>query len=721
VLLLLSVVAHARAETPVAVKPPDINGPAALTKPASGVGRSGAELNGTVAPNRTPTTYYFEYGETTAYGQQTPAGFAGADSTVHRVSTAVSGLSGDTTYHFRIVAQSAAGTATGRDVKFTTVVRGDPPPAVPLTAGWQYRADPGNAGLGANWSSGAPIPGAASVSVPHVFDNNPVVSEFGGSLGWYRLTFTPPAAPTGFGWAVRFAEVRRRSQVWLNGKSIGTTDDPYTPFVLPAAGLVPGRPNTLVVRADSRRLPGSPPEGWWNWGGIVRPVSLVPRGERVLRDPAVLPDVHCTASAECTASVIVDGDLETGASSSGDEGPVRIALKLHSPAGVVTEGSFVTQSPAGPGQSRHVRFSVPVPGRPDLWEPGHPALYQAEVTTEMGGSTLQVDRPQVGLRSVNVRHGRLMLNGRPINARGVSIHEDALGHGAALSGADLDRIVAEVRAVHANMVRAHYGLDERLLDRLDRAGILVWNEGPVWRADNWLAAAPDHRALALATLGRTVLAARNHPSVVVNCIGNEIDHDIYRTPAVLAYLTDAPALVRRLDPTRPVGVAVSVDDAILQRPEYRTIDVLGINEYFGWYGHRTDDLGPYLRKLRRAQRRPAIMVTEFGVEAFYHAKRRLRGSYEFQKRWIENTMQQIDHARGISGALHWTLREFRVYPGFTGGVGPELRLRMHQPYAAPENSLLTKGLLTYAGRRKPAWFALRRAFEREPFWADGRG
>jgi beta-glucuronidase len=715
--MLIPGVAHARADTPIVGTP---SGPSAVTKPASGIGRSGAELAGSIVPNGTPTTYYFEYGETTAYGKQTRLGFAGADSGAHSVAASVSGLAGDTTYHFRVVAQSATGTATGRDAKFTTVVRGDPPPAMPLTTGWQYRADPADAGLAANWSSGAPIPGSTSVTVPHTFDSNPVVSQFGGTLGWYRLTFTPPAAPAGFGWAVRFAEVRRRSQVWLNGKSIGTTDDPYTPFVLPATGLVAGRPNTLVVRVDSRRLAGSPPEGWWNWGGIVRPVSLVPRAERVLRDAAVLPDVHCSATSDCTASVIVDGNLETGTSSAGDDGPVRIALRLRSPDGVVTEGSLVTAPPAGPGQPRHVRFSVPVPGQPDLWAPGHPALYQAEVTTEVGGSTLQVDRPLVGLRSVTVHHGRLMLNGRPINARGVAIHEDALGHGAALSDADLDRIIAEIRAVHANMVRAHYGLDERLLDRLDRAGILVWNEGPIWRADGWLADAAN-RAMALATFGRTVLAARNHPSVVVNSIGNEIDHQIYRTPGVVAYLTDAPALARRLDPTRPVGVAVSVDDAILQRPEYRAIDVLGINEYFGWYGHRTTDLGPYLRRLRKAQPRVAIMITEFGVEGFYHAKRRLRGSYEFQQRWIENTMQQIDHARGISGALHWTLREFRVYPGFTGGVSQELRLRMHQPYAAPSNSLLTKGVLTYAGRRKPAWFALRRAFEREPFWADGGG
>jgi beta-glucuronidase len=380
----------------------------------------------------------------------------------------------------------------------------------------------------------------------------------------------------------------------------------------------------------------------------------------------------------------------------------------------------VAAPPAGAGQPRHVRFSVPVPGRPDLWAPGHPALYQAEVTTEVGGNTLQVDRPLVGLRSVTVHHGRLMLNGRPINARGVAIHEDAFGHGAALSDADLDRIVAEVHAVHGDMVRAHYGLDERLLDRLDRAGILVWNETPVWRADNWLRA-PGHRATALATLGRTVLAARNHPSVVVNCIGNEIDHEIYRTPAVLAYVAAASALARRLDPTRPVGMAVATDDALLHHPEYDNIDILGFNPYFGWYGGRTSELSSYLQRVRRAQPRLALMITEFGVEAFFHTRRRTRGSYEYQRWWIAKTMEQIDHARGISGALHWTLREFRVYPGFTGGVSPELRLREHQPYAAPVNSLLTKGLLTYAGRRKPAWYTLRRAFARVPFWADGGG
>lgn len=691
--------------------------PTVKTGPATAIGRSRAELNGTVDPHGILTGYYFEYGETATYGKRSAIRFAGAGSGAN-VSAAAAGLAANTTYHYRVVARTSAGTTSGGDETFTTAAPGDPPPAMPLSAGWEYRADPANAGLSARWSSGAPIPGSTAVAVPHVFDSNPVVSQFNGSLGWYRLTFTPPAAPLGFGWGVRFAEVRRRSQVWLNGKSIGTTDDPYSPFVLPATGLIPGRTNTLVVRVDSRRLPGSPPEGWWNWGGIVRPVSLVPRGERVLRDAAVLPDVHCSAYAQCTARVIVDGDLETPLPVAGDGRPVRIGLRLRSPAGELTEGSVTVASPDAPGQSRHVRFSVPVSGQPDLWGPGHAALYQAEVTTEVGGSAVQVDRPVIGLRSTTVEHGRLLLNGRRINARGVSIHEDALGHGAALTDADLDRIVYELRAVHANMVRAHYGLDERLLSRLDRAGILVWNEGPIWRADAWLDSA-GNRAAALATLGRTVLAARNHPSVVVNCIGNEIDHEAYRAAGELAYLADAPALSRRLDPTRPVGVVVSSDDALLRRPEYNGIDVLGINPYFGWYKGRTADLGPYLQRLRRAQPRPALIITEFGVEAFYHAHRRLRGSYEFQQRWLENTMAQIDHDHGISGALHWTLREFRVYPGFTGGVSPALRLREHQAYAGPVNSLLTKGVLSYAGWRKPAWFALRRAFARMPFYADG--
>ena len=130
-----------------------------------------------------------------------------------------------------------------------------PPEPLELAKGWRFA--PAATGP---WKD---------VTVPHVFDGAADESLFDGTTAWYELRFQGPRTNEGWGWEVRFAGVRRRAEVFLNGRSIGRNVDPYTPFSVPAKGMVPGRENTLRVRVDNRRSPGLG-EGWWNWGGITR-------------------------------------------------------------------------------------------------------------------------------------------------------------------------------------------------------------------------------------------------------------------------------------------------------------------------------------------------------------------------------------------------------------------------------------------------------------------
>ena len=120
--------------------------------------------------------------------------------------------------------------------------------------------------------------------VPSVFDARALPSLFPGTVRRYRVTFRGPPTPRGFSWLLRFESVRRNTAVILNGRRIGRNVDPYTPFTVPARGLRPGRPNELVVIVDGRKNPKLP-EAWWNWNGIVRPVTLVPGRARAHRRP----------------------------------------------------------------------------------------------------------------------------------------------------------------------------------------------------------------------------------------------------------------------------------------------------------------------------------------------------------------------------------------------------------------------------------------------------
>ena len=118
-----------------------------------------------------------------------------------------------------------------------------------------------------------------------------------------------------------------------------------------------------------------------------------------------------------------------------------------------------------------------------LWSPDAPNLYGARFALRQGGQVVQVERRRIGLRSVTVKGGHLYLNNRRVQLRGASIHEDMPGSGAALTPADMNRIVRDLKDLGANVTRAHYLMNERLLERFDRAGILVWSQAPIWQRD----------------------------------------------------------------------------------------------------------------------------------------------------------------------------------------------------------------------------------------------
>jgi beta-glucuronidase len=413
--------------------------------------------------------------------------------------------------------------------------------------------------------------------------------------------------------------------------------------------------------------------------------------------------VRCPAG-RCGAHLLIDGILERG---DGAAGPAVLGVRLRSPGGRVTEGTFPLGAKA---TGRQLRLSLPVPS-PELWSPRHPALYAAELTLRVGGEVVQRESRAVGLRSVGVRSGLLYLNGRRVDLRGASIHEDMPGSGAGLSSADTARIVADLQAVGANVTRAHYLLSDELLSRLDRAGILVWSEAPIWQRDQPrdLLRTPAERRSALITVRRTVLAARSHPSVITHSVANELTLRPDERPSTRSFLVAAAHAARRLDPTLPISVDVKSHLGVARQSTYRAFDMLGINEYFGWYPWvpRLSGLVPYLRRMRGLYPRQALVVTEFGVEApprLAGASAKRRGSYAFQARYLQRTLSVLDRQRFLSGAIYWTLREFQIQPHWRGGLRSLPR--------SIDNTLNHKGLLTYDGVRKSAWYVARRSFAR---------
>ena len=187
--------------------------------------------------------------------------------------------------------------------------------------------------------------------------------------------------------------------------------------------------------------------------------------------------------------------------------------------------------------------------------------------------------------------------------------------------------MGDLKRLHANVTRAHYLLNDRLLDRFDEAGILVWSQAAVYHRDLELRT-PAGRSSAVHTVRGTILAARNHPSVFTHSIGNEFVPTPDTVPGTRKFMLSAIALAHRLDPTLPVSVDLLSYPDFARQETYAHFDLLGINSYFGWYKgkaqHYVGDfssLKPYLRTTRQRYPDQAMMMTEFGAEATMGGRR----------------------------------------------------------------------------------------------------
>ena len=587
-----------------------------------------------------------------------------------------------------------------------------PPDPVVLDKGWQIRFDPDNDGLGGAWQDGNWSEDWRPVSVPHVFNPKPIDDQFYGTIGWYRLKLKTPATPRGFSWSLNFEGARRAATVYLNGSRIGGNRSPYQPFRLRASGLRPaGETNTLVVRVSNRRTRDLR-EGWWNWGGLTRPVELAPVGEVRWEDLGILSDVACEKDGEdCSAIARTDGEL---VNYSGRTVSPRVTVTLTSPEGDVSTKTVIVKDLAA-GDRRRVGFPVPIEGDPVLWSPRKPRMYASSVSVALDGDVEQRDALQVGLRFVRVAGGQLYLNGHRLQLRGASIQEDVPGRGPALREQDIETTVNDVKRLGATITRAQYPLNQRLLERFDEEGILVWSQSPVYHEDVSLQTRAGRRE-ALEKVRTTVRDARNHPSVLTHSVANELSPYADSMPGTRRFLVRAARTARDLDDTVPAALDLLSYPNIPRQKAYASFGLLGINSYYGWYDGKEgaqstadfDRLEPFLRSMRRLYPRQAQIITEFGAEATYTGPVTDKETFAFQADYVDRTLDVVERLPWLAGAIYWTAREFYVKPNWDGGA----RRR-----DVERDALHNKGLIKYDGQPKPAFYAARKNFTATPVYA----
>lgn len=481
-----------------------------------------------------------------------------------------------------------------------------------LAGGWYFAIDPSNAGEVGGWADPAFDDSEwARVEVPHTWNVMPEHAAYEG-LAWYRRSFATPEQAAEALVRLRFEAVYYQARVWLNGACLGVHEGGYTPFEFDAsAHLMPEGENVLVVQVDNEartdRIP-SPPMGWYNYGGLLRDVSLRVTSRAYVRQQRIVAVPHLIGEDTADEATVAATMWVRNTAAESLHG--TIVANVFDDAGqtVLDEGLRLALD-VGPGQESCVEGEIAFDA-PKLWHFDHPHLYCWSATLlDAGGQTLHVDDVTFGVRSVQLAEGRFVLNGEPMRLVGFNRHADSPQHGPAETVEAMAADYDDMKRLNMVFTRpVHYPQHPFILDYCDRHGILMIPEVPAWQLrPNQMADLPM-RALERQQLREMIESEWNHPSIWAWSVANEIASN---TPEGRAFVRDMAAYAHEIDPTRPVSFA---SDRLGQGAwRDASADFVMMNEYYGmWHGPKAA-LGPVLEVVHASWPEKVVFVSEWGL------------------------------------------------------------------------------------------------------------
>lgn len=271
-----------------------------------------------------------------------------------------------------------------------------PPSSIPLSGEWRFAVDPNARGEAQGWADpGFDDSAWSPVTVPHTWNVMPEHYNFDGA-GWYRRRFKLPATAQDTHLRLRFEAVYYQARVWLNGQYLGEHEGGYTPFEFDLSGIVElDRENVVVVQADNIRSTDRVPTrrvDWWNYGGIVRDVSLQISSRAFISCQQIVAIPHLVAIDEADTATITTTVTIHNASTEPFEGTITADV-LDDATGASVLSSLPT-SPVSlpPGHSADVQLTATI-ATPKLWHFDHPHLYRWSASLlSADGQTLHADR-----------------------------------------------------------------------------------------------------------------------------------------------------------------------------------------------------------------------------------------------------------------------------------------------------------------------------------------
>jgi beta-glucuronidase len=489
---------------------------------------------------------------------------------------------------------------------------------------------------------------------------------------WYQRNFDYQRKP---GRRVFFhvGAANYRSHVYVNGTKVCEHEGGFTPFDCEVTRLLRDGSNFAVIAVNDTRIADGIPTlqtDWWNYGGVTRDVSLVEVPEQFVDDYSL--QLKRGTTNEIEGWVHVEG-AQPGTS-------VSISIPE----------SRLTQT-ANIGADGRARFQFHAANL-QLWSPENPKLYPIEIRT---GEDWLTD--EIGFRTIETRGTQILLNGKPIFLRGISVHAEApYRTGRSWSDEDAKTLLGWVKEMGGNYARlAHYPHDERMTRMADRMGLLIWSEIPVYWAVQFENPAVLDKAKQ--QLGEMIRRDRNKASVILWSVANE-------TPATEARLRFLNALVstaHEQDPTRLVTAALLIrGDAgrkIVDDSLGKALDVIGINEYIGWYEGKPEDADHMEWDIRFEK---PLIVSEFGADAKsgLHGAEDARWTEEYQANVYQHQLAMLNRIRQLRGLSPWILMDFRS---------------PRRPKPGVQDFFNRKGLVSDQGEKKKAFFILQKAYREE--------
>jgi beta-glucuronidase len=479
-----------------------------------------------------------------------------------------------------------------------------------------------------------------------------------------------------------------RSWFWVNGKKVCEHEGGYTSFNCDVTDAVHAGGNFVVAAVDNTRFADGVPTlktDWWNYGGLTRTVSLIEVPE-VFIDQY---DVHLSRAPETKITphgndlgiigslhlAHIDGWIHVEGGNAGDKVQVEIPELRSAGSGVL--------SAEGRAQIHLVASNL------ERWSPNTPKLYKVKLSA--GQDAIE---DLIGFRTIETRGTEILLNGKPIFLRGVAIHAEApYRTGRAHTDKDAETLLGWAKELGCNFVRlAHYPHDETMLRAADRMGLLVWSENPVY----WAIQFDNAKVLAKAEqqLDEEIGTSRNHAAIILWSMANETPNTDARTQ----FITTLANHARELDPTRLITAALLVradgHTKIVDDPLGKALDVIGTNEYVGWYEQAPEDAD--ITAWRIDYRKPLIM-SEFGggAKAGLHGADNQRWTEEYQASIYRHQLGMLNRIPQLRGMSPWILMDFRSPTRNLAGI---------------QDGFNRKGLISDQGQKKAAFFTLQKAY-----------